>query len=263
MRDILVPTDFSEVSKNAFKYGLALYRRTESKIDVVHIYHPVFDPSQNEIIDLDSAINKLLKERMSDFLSARSMYDIEVSGRIEMGFAVEKIVKLSFNYDIIIMGTTGESGLLGQVFGKVSSDVATQAHCPVLLIPPGIEFDGYKNIIYSCDFDGVNDAILREIASFAKRYNAKLHFVHIKKGDEEFHLNIPDDIGLDYTINQIEADSVIDGVNSFIENNSAELVIMAAKKRSFWERIVHKNHTKEFALNVKIPLLIYHETKRK
>ena len=263
MRKILVPTDFSKVSKNAFRYGLDLYRRTESELDVIHIYHPAFDPSQSEIIDLDSTIEKLLKERMSEFLSAKSIYDIKVNGSIDMGFVVEKAVKLSFNYDIIIMGTTGESGLMGQVFGSVSSDVATQAHCPVLLIPPGIEFNGYKDIIYSCDFEGVNDNILNEITSFARRYNSKLHFVHIVKNQEEdFQLNLPEDLDLEYTVNTIKSDTVVEGVNTYIEEKNAELVIMATKKRSFWENILHKNHTKDFALKVKIPLLVYHETSR-
>ncbi len=262
MRKVLIPTDFSEVSENALKYGLDLYRRTKSTIDVVHVYHPAYDPGQTELIDVSSGVENLLKDNMAELLRKVSIFDIDVNGKVELGFVTEKIVKLSFNYDIIVMGTTGSNSLLGKIFGSVSSDVATQAHCPVLLVPPKIRFSGLTNIVYSCDFDGVNNDVLSEIISFANRYKAKLHFVHIKENDNEFKLDLPKEVEADYSIDEIEADSVINGVNGFIEKTNAELVIMATKQRSFWEKIVHTNHTKEFALNVKVPLLVYHETNR-
>ncbi len=262
MRKILVPTDFSDVSKNALRYGLDLYRRTESKVDLVHIYHPAFDPSQTEIIDISSGVEKIFDSKMKELISGTNIFDLEVNGKVEVGFAIERIIELSFHYDIIIMGTTGATGLFGRLFGSVSTEVAEKSHCPVLLVPPNTGFDGYENVIYAYDPDGVSDEVLSEIMTFAKRYNAKLHFVHIKEGNEKIEINLPEDIEVDCTINEIEADSVIKGVNLFIEKKNADLVIIATKQRNFWEGILHTNHTKEFVLNTKIPLLVYHDTRK-
>ena len=262
MRSILIPTDFSDVSKNSLRYGLDLYRRTESQVDLVHIYHPAFDPRQTEIIDVSAGIEEILDSKMKDLISTASILDLEVKGKVEVGFATERIIELSFHYDIIIMGTTGANGLFGRLFGSVSTEVAEKSHCPVLLIPPNISFNGYENVIYACDIDGVSDEVLNEIMTFAKRYNAKLHFVHINDGDKEIEISLPEDIEVDCTVNEIEADSVIKGVNLFIEKKNADLVIIATKQRSFWEGFLHTNHTKEFVLNTKIPLLVYHDTRK-
>ena len=262
MRKILIPTDFSDVSKNSLRYGLDLYRRTESIVDLVHIYHPAFDPGQTEIIDVSSGVEKILESKMKDLISTTNIFDLDVKDKVEVGFAIERIIEMSFNYDIIIMGTTGVSGLLGRLFGSVSTEVAEKSHCPVLLVPPNISFGGYKNVIYACDVDGVSNEVLNEIMTFAKRYKAKLHFVHIKDGNKTIEISLPKEIQVDCTVNEIEADSVIKGVNLFIDKKNADLVIIATKQRSFWEGILHANHTKEFVLSTKIPLLVYHDTRK-
>ena len=265
MRKILVPVDFSPVSKNAFIYGLHLYKGTDTLFDVVHIYHPSFDPVQPGILDDSLDLEHIKAQNLDTFIDSVkdiiSQSGVEVNSRLELGFTVEKIVDMSEEYDLIIMGSTGESSLLNKFFGGISSEVAVKAHCPVLLIPSSVKFKGLKNIIYACDFDGVDDIILKKIIEFTKRYNASLHFVHIQNKNEKFELKLDTGVPLKYTINIVEADSVKEGLSSFIENKNIDMVIMATKQRSFWKQIIHKSLTKEFALTSHVPLLVYHEKK--
>lgn len=263
MRKILVPTDFSPVSKNALIYGLNLYQNTETIFDVIHIYHPSFDPVQPEIIDSSLGMENVKKENMGDMVNSISGIikdtDVQMNSKVEIGFTIEKIVELSTDYDLIIMGSTGTNSFLNKIFGGISSDVASKAKCPVLLIPSKVEYTHLQNIIYSCDFEGVDQIVLQKIVNFAKRYNSVIHFVHIKYDEKPFKMKFPENFNMNYSVNIVHAHTVKEGLSKYIKEKKADMVIMATKQRSFWEKIINKSHTREFALNSSVPLLVYHE----
>jgi len=265
MRKVLIPTDFSLVSKNALKYGLNLYKNTETVFTIIHVYHPSFDPTQPEVLDSSLSMEAVKNESMKNLLATiddtAKEFNVEVNSIIEIGFTIEKLVKLSSEFDIIIMGSTGSNNFLSKVFGGISSGVVSKAKCPVLLVPQDIKFEIIKNIIYSCDFEGVDSKILDKVILFAERNNSIVHFVHIQSDNRNFNLSVPDGIKIEYTLNIIESSSIKKGLNNYIKNKNAKLVIMATKHRKFWEKFIHKSITREFALRADIPLLIYHEKK--
>jgi len=269
MRKILIPTDFSYSAKNAYYYALQLYGNTESSFDVVHIYHTSFDPSQPTVLDFSLGIDKIKKEnidKLIDDIPEIIQNDLpentKINGKVIMGFAAEQLVSLSKEYDVIVMGTTGSHRLADKIFGTISLEVSQKAHCPIFLIPDDSKFIKFKNIVYTCDFEGINPGILDKIVNFAQRFDAQIHFLHISKENESLdleneikQLNFP----ITYSTKTIHSDSISDGLNDYVEENNIELVIMATKHRNFWEQILHKSVTKKMAINSQVPLLIYHE----
>jgi nucleotide-binding universal stress UspA family protein len=269
MRKILIPTDFSKTSKNAYHYALQLYGNTASKFDVVHIYHTSFDPSQPTVLDFSLGIDKIKKENIDRFIEdipRPILNDLtdkpEIKGKVIMGFAAEQLITMSKDYDVIIMGTTGAHKLADKLFGTISLEVSRKAHCPVFLIPDGSKFISFNNIVYACDFEGVSVQILDKIVNFAQRFDAQVHFIHVSQEGSSIdistsiqQMNFP----ITYSTKTIKAGSVSEGLNDFVENHNVELLIMATKKRSFWEQIIHRSITKKMAINSTVPLLVYHE----
>lgn len=264
MRKVLIPTDFSPVSRNALKYGLELYKNSDTEFDVIHIYHPSFDPVQPEIIESSLGLEMVKIEIMNKFLESFSQQaeqnNVKLTSRIEIGFTVERIVEESGDFEIIIMGSTGNNNFINQIFGGISSEVATKSKCPVLLVPSLIHYRKLTNIIYSYDFDGIDNAILADVVGFTKRYNATLHFVNIHPKDKAFkQLSLPSNIDVPFKTGNVEADSIREGLSNYIVENDIDIVIMATKNKNFWEKIIHRSHTKQFSLTTKVPLLVYHE----
>jgi nucleotide-binding universal stress UspA family protein len=269
MRKILIPTDFSFSSKNAFHYALQLYGNTVSSFDIVHIYHTSFDPSQPTVLDFSLGIDKIKKENIDRFIEdvpETIMKDLKneprIKGKVVMGFAAEQLISLSKSYDVIIMGTTGSHKLADKIFGTISLEVSRKAHCPVFLIPDNSKFISFSNIVYACDFEGVSTPILEKIVTFAQRFDAQVHFIHVSQEDT------PVDLGasiqqmsfpITYSTKTIKADSVSEGLNTYVENHNVELLIMATKRRNFWKQIMQRSITKKMAINSQVPLLVYHE----
>ncbi|MEZ4907308.1 MAG: universal stress protein [Saprospiraceae bacterium] len=251
MRKVLIPTDFSPVSRNALIYGLELYKNSDTEFDIIHIYHPSFDPVQPEIIESTLGLEMVKIDIMNDFISSFSKLaqqnNVKLNSRIEIGFTVEKIVEESTDYEIIIMGSTGNNNFINQIFGGISSEVAIKSKCPVLLIPSLIKFNNLRNIIYSYDFDGINSKTLNEVVSFAKRYNSTLHFVHINQNDKsDIKINFPDKLDIDFKTSIVQSDSVQEGLSDYIVSNDIDLVLMATKHRNFWEKIINRSFTNNF-----------------
>lgn len=264
MRKVLIPTDFSPVSRNSINYGLELYKNSDTEFDVLHVYHPSFDPVQPEIIESTLGLEMVKIEIMNEFIASFSKLaeecNVKLNSRIEIGFTVERIVEESEDYELIIMGSTGNNNFINQIFGGISSEVATKSKCPVLLIPSLIKYNHLNNIIYSYDFDGVNNSILNDVVSFAKRYNSTLHFVHINyKEKENVTIRLPENIDVKFKTNIVESESVQEGLSTYIVDNDIDMVIMATKHRNFWEKIINRSFTKQFSLTTKVPLLVYHE----
>jgi nucleotide-binding universal stress UspA family protein len=264
MRKVLIPTDFSPVSKNALVYGLNLYKNSDTEFEIIHIYHPAFDPVQPEILESSLGLETVKNEIMEGFVNSVSKLaeenNVLLESRIEIGLTVEKIVELSRDYELIIMGSTGINSLISQIFGGISSEVASKSKCPVLLVPTSVNYKRLNNIIYSYDYDGIDDAVLNDVGGFTKRYNAKIHFVHIyNKEKKSINIVLPHNFDIDHTISIVQADSVREGLSKYIEENEIDIVIMATKTKNFWEKIINRSHTRQFSLTTKIPLLVYHE----
>lgn len=269
MRKILIPTDFSNSAKNAYHYALQLYGNTVSSFDVVHIYHTSFDPSQPTVLDFSLGIDKIKQENIDRFIGdipAPILNDLNdkprIEGKVIMGFAAEQLISLSKEYDVIIMGTTGSHKLADKLFGTISLEVSRKSHCPVFLIPDNSKFISFKNIVYACDFEGVSVQILDKIVNFAQRFDAQVHFIHVSQEGTSLDINASIQqmsFPITYSTETIEAATVSDGLNAYVENHNVELLIMATKKRSFWEQIIHRSITKKMAINSQVPLLVYHE----
>ncbi len=263
MRQILIPTDFSKVSKNAIQYGLDLYMDTDSEFEITHIYNPSFDPVQPELIDSSAPMIEVLKENMDSLMKdIENRSGFQIVNSIELGFTEDTLLEKSSDYDLVIMGTTGTNSILDKLFGSVSSDVAANAKCPVLLIPPEVKFKGMENIIFYSDCENNCEKIIDKITAFAQRYGSKLHILTRENEDKISDL-LDNYSNIDTTVTQIKGKSIVDEINEFIDKKNAELLIMSTRKRSFWKKIIHKTKTRAFALNSKIPLLVYHHNDRK
>ncbi len=275
LKTIIVPTDFSSTSSEAFQFALELAHRYHATLKLVHIFKSNFDaPSYVSSI---SRLKKIKEKLLADFLknqflksTNQNLASIEVDKELILGFPGETVINLSksADTDLIIMGTTGESGLLEKVFGSVSSIVSQKAHCPVLLIPPGFTFSGFKNILYASNFEPLEKVLAKKVVHFARQFSADMHVVHVEDGKNAVRHNgngqfAPfvkkrDKKSPPFTKTLIRNASVLDGLNQYVAEHHIDLIAMVTKQRGFWSNLLHKSITKRMALNTKVPLMVLH-----
>ena len=281
IKRILVPTDFSDASANAFAFAVALTRNTNATITALHIYHPSIDTMSPTVVQPIIGLSEVKEVLMDKFIRTVNpalpgkSNEVEINSSVQLGFAVEKIIRHAEkgDYDIVIMGTVGHGGALEKAIGSISSDVSQKANRPVLLVPAGHEYHGFKSIVYGCDFLSVRKQTVLKLAAFATIFRSELHFVHVqqknddRQGPELLKTRIYKALFSDgdppfaFEFDVVHQDSVAIGLLKYADKINADLIVMTTQKRSFWSNLFYASNTKELALKARYPMLFFHDTK--
>ncbi|MEM2160879.1 MAG: universal stress protein [Candidatus Nitrosotenuis sp.] len=142
IRHILVPFDNSKHAVRAFGHALDLAKKYSAAITVVTIT----DENQDAewVNDTPSRQKALAKSRNAEFRrifksleSQAAKFQIPISCRIlESNTIAESLISFaSLNkVDYIVMGTHGKGMVKEMMLGRVSTSVALNSNCPVVLV---------------------------------------------------------------------------------------------------------------------------------
>lgn len=271
MKKILVPTDFSPTAKDAFKYACQLAATYDAvELTVLHAYTPEIEADYPNIVPPVAELLEARKALLATFLKncPAPPQNTTVTSDIVVGFAVEEIVAVSEDADLVVMGTTGESGILEKVFGSISNSTARKANCPVILVPQGHQFSGIDHILYASNYASSDDDMVEKIIDFNKPFNATIHFVHVREEDDDQFEKTKEEIfeelfenetlAFPFQIEEIEAESVSKGLTDYAKSHPVDLVVMVNKHRSWWARWFNPSITRAMAFATHTPLMVLH-----
>ena len=144
LRTLLVPTDFSESSRQAISYAVALAQQFGSTVVLLHVIEVPFPypvdglmhfPGDLEGISLeqDAAAQKALTQLAE--ATARSG-NVPVRSASRSGRAFDEIATAAGeeNADLIVISTHGYTGLKHVFLGSTAERVVRHAPCPVLVV---------------------------------------------------------------------------------------------------------------------------------
>ena len=150
IKKILVPIDGSEPSNRALDYALDLAEELDAEVVILSVVPPVTlpvfseEPGITPIItprDIDRYNSKLratFENVLTEALArARAKKpDLRVSTKLLEGRPADKIVEVAEreNFDLIIMGSRGLSGLRELLLGSTTRRVADHCTKPLLII---------------------------------------------------------------------------------------------------------------------------------
>ncbi len=144
IKNILVPTDCSEISKYALKYAIKFAKEFEAKLTLllVTVSEPItilndygyFSPELHQKLITES--DKRAKSELENFWKSAKDDGVEVTLVNSKGDPFTEIVRYAeeAEVDIIIMGTHGRTGLKHVFMGSVAEKVVRYSPQPVLTI---------------------------------------------------------------------------------------------------------------------------------
>ena len=149
LRRILVPTDFSETSDAAVKYGVALTRAFKAQLMLLHVEsrHDLEMMVERELV-VEKELSQVggtkvpqnpARELLGQILTKEeeaelhAEYVLRASGP---GGPYVEIVRYAKerDVDLIVMGTHGRGFLAHMLMGNVAEKVVRKAPCPVLTV---------------------------------------------------------------------------------------------------------------------------------
>lgn len=142
-RRVLVPVDFSDASRHAVRHAAELVASVGARLELLHVIPPIEAALPMNlggigalpvVADLEPAARAELA-RLADELPPAVVADCTVWHGGVVGSILNRAEE--GGADLIVVGTTGRTGLDRLLLGSVAENVARLAEVPVLVVPPG------------------------------------------------------------------------------------------------------------------------------
>ncbi len=138
IKSILCPLDFSDASKNAFRYACEFARAMGSKIRLLNVVEPrpLAADMTLTYIPVEEDLEKAAMEDMQPLVEEAKSKGIEVDAEVVIGIPADVILEQIDESDasMLIMGSHGKTGLSRLLMGSVAEGVVRKAKVPVLIV---------------------------------------------------------------------------------------------------------------------------------
>ncbi|TAI49746.1 universal stress protein [Flagellimonas allohymeniacidonis] len=280
MKNILLPTDFSDNSWNAIFFALKLFKDVSCNFYVVNTYDP--DPKNvigartyvrtGMIIDALAESSQQGLEKMESYIQenhSNPNHSFEYASLKGELLDTLQDYRKQKDIDYIIMGTLGATGAKGVFMGTNSVRmVKSVRNCPIILVPNEFNLQKLERIIFPSDFSRFYDKYeLMPLIELAKMCKASCQVLYLT---QEFALTdeqkrnkkmLTERLAeLDVTFNNVELKSKLaKGINEFAKEQRADLIAIVHYRHTFFEKLTREPVVKKVAFHSQIPLLILPE----
>src|SRR5690606_5096097 len=275
MKNILLPTDFSDNSWNAIVYALKLYDGEECKFHLFNVYTPAIYhveyvlsyPAQYGLVDAVretalQGLNEIVDRISKEFTNPNHTFET-VAWFDTLVFGVKELVD-ERHIDLIVMGTKGATGAKEVLFGSNTVQVLKRVKCPILAIPSGFEYESPHEILFPTDLEvNFQKTAIDLLAEMAATHHSRINAMHVSTGYglteiQEQHKKELENIfkNTAYLFHDVESMEVVDAINTFQMKHKINLLAMVNNKHSFFENIFFKNTVNQIGFHLNIPLLV-------
>lgn len=284
-----VAVDMSEVSANALKFAWNIAHKMDCNLEIIYAMDSIFEGTVPSASGFLSSYSKTMQSELDTFISS-TMHALgiqyvpparfsgepgqltetkppKISSKVIYGAPDIALAEYSKHTDLLVLGATGRGGLSKRLFGSVSIEVSRNAHCPVLFVSKEAQFDSFENLLYASDFDSLNPLSVQQTVSFAKRFDAQIHFVHVGPGGERdldlqrerFEASfVESGYSKPFIFSKMVSDDIVGALYEYAFYHRIDLLVFVTHHRAFWDNILHKSVTHEALASSDLPILVIH-----
>ncbi|HDZ03441.1 hypothetical protein LCGC14_0266590 [marine sediment metagenome] len=279
MKNILIPTDFSDNAWNALLYGISFFKKTHCTFHIVHI-NAINTNSSGEAamyVSPDLLEKTILAESREKLkLLTKKIEQITLNPKHNFktqaiyGFLTDQLkdeVKEK-NIELIIMGTKGATGLKSVSIGSNTGNVITKVPCTLMAVPEDATYESIKEIGFPSDLNLAYDVtILDTIKDIIFLKNSALRLLYISSKGEKLSQNQlkNKNLLLDFFketecfFHLVSGKKIDESVQCFTESRNLDMLIMVAKNLNFLESILFRPTVERISYHTKVPFLVIHE----
>jgi len=275
MKNILVPTNFSELSDYAFDLAMKIAVANGANIHALKVIEApgdtLFDKEGNllECTEYDTA--KLKSEakdaenKMAEWLAKKS---IQAGGMIKIGHWYEVILDQAnkCNCDLIVMGAEYSSGIKEAITATVADRIVRKSTIPVLSLKCDRRELELKNILIAGDFRSPAKADLDILKKLLIAFKADLHLLKVNTDkDFETQRQVKDRMQTFADLNQLQVKSfniycdrsMEQGIVNFCDDYNMDLLAIGKHDRSDLSHLFRSSKAEDIVNHVFKPILTF------
>ncbi|MGV8946299.1 MAG: universal stress protein [Lutibacter sp.] len=272
MKNILVPTNFSENCNKAARLGIEMAKLYNSEIHFLHLMKTPVDwvkldklkeerypETLKQIGIAKAALRKLEKIAEREGLKCLTflLYDAGQTDILEHSG--------HFHHDFIVTGSSGTKGGVRELLGSNVDKIVRKADVPVIVVKDDEVSYPFKNIVFVSDFlEDVSEAF-KNVISIAEKCDAHIHLLRINTQTDfnsieqglnplmEFLEKFPD---MDnYSINVYNETIVETGINNFLKYKDTDLIAMCTSGRTGFLSLFSKSIAEGVTNHSELPVM--------
>lgn len=267
--NILLPTDFSDNSRNAVAYAMQFFKEVPCTFHMLHVVHvPSGDLSGGNL-----GIPLGIQEQFDDLLQWIEDIKVNPNHTFNISFKINYFIEAvreqvtEKNIDLILMGTKGATNRKENTIGKNTSDVMMKVKCPAMAISEKAIFKGHKEILFPTDYKiNYNTKMLDTLLVLTQLSKASVKILELFNSDQEpsqeqianrtflqtsFSPNTP-------LIQTFYSPKNSDHKTIFTTNKNVDMIVMAAKNLNLCQRLLKNNSRNQIPFINQLPLLVLH-----
>lgn len=271
MHTIIVPTDFSETSKNAAKYAVQLASGMEdTKVVLYNVFDRIAAGTDGTPLHLDNQARKQIMEVALNNLALDlvAVAGVPIECVAEEGTnIIESIDHFARHHgaELVIIGITGASRMEQILMGSNAINLVHNSTIPVLIVPPGATYQSIQQIALLCDMKEVEKTIpeegLRRVLAYFKpsvhvlQVNAFLNEAETPEYKAE--KNAMDKLlqGAPITYAHAQEASFMAAVHQYCQSQKIDMLITFPRKHGFLSRFFTTSHTEKLAHHSTVPVI--------
>ena len=191
---MLCPVDFSDASREALRWAVALAARRHSRLIVLSAVEPLLAHAaqarlkQDLRADTETTLENFVAGVVSTIASDRPKYDLDV----QIGPASDVILDAATenSVDLVVMGTYGISGFRKLLLGSTTERVLRRTQTPILAVPHIVDISSARTgtkspvlplatVLVATDFSEPAEKAVRWATDLAREHAATLLIAHI------------------------------------------------------------------------------------
>lgn len=271
MKNILCPTDFSDVADQAVAYAAKLAQKTGSHLDLYNV-QSLADRTPEEALLGEQMNAQMASDRLEELSKEISrVFRISCNGKVStsLGGLSGMIEQEAGNHDLIVMGTGGPDTVYRFLFGSNSYRVARHTQTPVLIVPPKIVYCDVRKTVFAFDYWRNNTMPLDQLEKVILPMESELIILEVlepsisQKAESELAADqqiIRDNLEekLSLSFDTLHTENAPEALDAYVKKHGIDLLALCSQHQSFVERLFHKSLIKEMSRMATYPLLIVH-----
>ncbi len=277
MKKILCPIDFSNSSLNALEFAARVGEKHNADLTLLYVFTEeelnTLLENNEDSITYDTWKQKI--ERNFEGLIAEVKATSVKKGLLDCKYMLKQgdlitSIREAVNeggFNLIVMGTKGVSDITETYVGSNTVQVIEKSDCPVLCVPEKASYKKFKKIVYATDYQEEDKNAISQLMVFATPFKAHVNILHVSNNNKLFEKALYEDYKkeiltyvtyeeLSFTIRVYE-DEVNLGIDRYMIEEDAELLVLLTKEKNFFEKIFTKSLSESMSYFVDYPLLIY------
>ena len=267
MKNILIPTDLTDCTRDTLKYAINFSVKSNSKLFFYHISESLKTEDTGYMKDfiqrIFSEINVNLNQIQTEYIAEKGDLSNE---------NIKKIIK-KHSIDLVII-CSHHDGFRTTFFGSLVSDMINEVSCPVLSIPHNYNSFKMDHIGFASELFDLKKRI-KAIIPFAKLFEATIEIFHVypvypqEVDIEKYNAKkVLDNIKLENNYDKINFHFIktnfdnepVKGILKYINTNKPDLLVMSHKPRGLFDKLALDSGTTAVVVKTSpVPILAFNK----